>query len=199
MAVMERPRRLVNSRRLKTLLPWISALVLIAGIVAVIITYSNNGSSNGPQATPNQRVGPANPPIPSAQVPSQNIPFPPAAWKVAREFMFTALARKDLGRSYEISDSALKSGFTLKQWQTGTLPNIPFFPTAKIVKYNWKNTNFVHAREAQVNVVLIPTKASKQQPITAQIALKKFGEGSNAHWLVDYFSPVAGPRVPTPK
>ena len=113
--------------------------------------------------------------------------------------MFTALARKDLARSYEISDSTLRSGFTLKQWKTGTLPNIPFFPTAKIVKYNWKNTNFVHAREAQINVVLVPTKASKQQAITAQIALKKFGEGSNAHWLVDYFSPVNGPRVPTPK
>ena len=46
---------------------------------------------------------------------------------------------------------------------------------------------------------MIPVKGSKQQPITAQIALKKFGKGSNAHWLVDYFTPVAGPRVPTPK
>jgi hypothetical protein len=197
MAVMESPKRLVNSRRLKKLLPWVSALVLIAGIVAVIVAYSTNGS--GSQATPNERVGPANPPIPSGQVPSKNIVFPEAAWKVAQEFAFTALARKNLARSYEISDSTVRSGYTLKQWKTGTLPNLPYFPTAKLIKYNWKNTNFVHAREAQINVVMIPTKASKQQPITAQIALKKFGQGANAHWLVDYFSPVNGPRVPTPK
>ncbi len=194
---MESPKRLVNSRRFKKLLPWISVLVLLAGIVAVIAAYSSNGS--GSQATPNQRVGPANPPIPSSKVPPKNIPFPEDAWRVARDFLFTALPRKNLAHSYEISDSTLRSGFTLKQWMTGTLPNLPYFPTAQIVKYNWKNTNFVHAREAQINIVIIPTKASKQKPLPAQIALKKFGTGSDAHWLVDCFSPVSGPRVPTPK
>ena len=194
---MESSKRLVNSSRLKRLLPWVSALVLIAGIVAVIVTYSFNGS--GSQATPNERVGPVNPPLPTGQVPSTKIVFPEAAWKVAQEFAFTALARKNLARSYEISDSAIRSGFTLKQWKTGTLPNLPYFPAAKLVKYNWKNTNFVHAREAQINVIMIPAKGSNQHAIPAQIGLKKFGQGANAHWLVDYFSPVGGPQVPTPK
>src|SRR5947207_13289076 len=102
MAMMERPGRVVNSSGLTTLLPWISALVLVAGIVAVIITYSNNGSSNGPRSE-ERRVGKRvdTPPSPKPTKKKRKIPFPPAAWKVDREFMFTVLARQDLARTQQ--------------------------------------------------------------------------------------------------
>ncbi len=173
------------------LLPWISGLILLAGIAAVLGTYFSNTA----EVTTKNPTGPV---IPEPIV-QKNVPFPDAAWRVAREFAFTAIARKHLAASYAITHPTLRSGYSLKQWETGTLPNLVFFPTAQILKYNWKNTNYAHPRDAQINVILLPTKASHQQPLTAQIGLRKVGTGSHERWLVDYFAPVSGPRVPTPK
>lgn len=190
MTVLETPKRFVGSPQFKRLLPWVSALVLLAGIGAFLGThYSNTAKVSSANPT-----GPAVP----APLPQKNIPFPKDAWRVAREFAFTALARKHLAESYAITHPELRSGYTLKQWETGTLPNIPFFPTAQILKYNFKNTNYAHPREAQINVILIATKSSHQRPIPAQIGLRKVGKGSHARWLVDYFSPVSGPPIPHP-
>ena len=190
MTVLEAPKRVVNSTRFKKLLPWVSALVLVAGIGTFLgVRYSNTAKVANPNPT-----GPAIP----AEVPQKNIKFPRAAWLVAREWAFTALPRKNLARSYALTAPSFRSGWTLKQWMTGTLPNIPVFPTAQILKYNWKNTNFAHPREAQINVILVSTKASKQMPVPAQIGLRKVGSGAKARWLVDYFSPVSGPRIPHP-
>jgi hypothetical protein len=69
-----------------------------------------------------------------------------------------------------------------------------YSPAAQILKTNWKDTNYAHPRDAQINVIIIPTKG---KPWNAQIGLLKVGHGSNAHWLVNYFSPLAGPPVPS--
>jgi hypothetical protein len=181
---------LVSSKRFVQLLPWVSALVLLVGVGAFLGKhYSNTAKVDSSK--------PSAPAVP-APVPQKNIKFPPAAWRVAREFLFTALPRKNLARSYAITAPSARAGYTLKQWETGTLPNIPYFPTAQVLRYNWKNTNFAHPREAQVNVILVAPKSSRQRPVPAQIALRKVGQGSHARWLVDYFSPVSGPRIPHP-
>jgi hypothetical protein len=188
--VLEAPKRVVNSTRFKKLLPWVSALVLLAGIGTFLgVRYSNTAKVTNPN--PTGAVIPA-------EVPQKNIPFPAAAWRVAREWAFTALPRKNLDRSFALTHPSFRSGYTLKQWETGTLPNIPFYPIGQILKYNWKNTNFAHPREAQINVIMVSMKSSNQRPVPAQIGLRKVGSGAQAHWMVDYFSPVSGPRIPPP-
>jgi hypothetical protein len=48
-------------------------------------------------------------------------------------------------------------------------------------------------------VILVATKGSGQKAIYAQIGVTKTGRGSQAHWAVSYFSPLAGPPVPSNK
>jgi hypothetical protein len=186
--VLGAPKGVVNSRRFKKLLPWVSALVLLAGIGAFLgVRYSNTAKV----ANPN----PMGQTIP-AEVPQKNIPFPEAAWRVAREFAFTAVSRQHLAEAYAITDPQMKGGISMKDWMTGNLP-VDFMPVAQILKTNWKNTNYAHPRDAFINVILIPAKSSNMHVTNAQVELAKVGKGSHARWLVSYFHMVVGPPIPT--
>lgn len=171
------------------MLLWISAFVFLVGIGAFLgMHYSNTAKVSS--------ANPSGPAIP-VPVPQKNIPFPPAAWRVAREFAFTAVSRQHLAEAYAITHPDLKGGISLKEWNSGNLP-VQFIPVAQILKYNWKNTNYAHPRDAQINVILIPTKSSSMKAFfTAQIGMTKVGEGSDARWLVSYFQLVSGPIIPT--
>jgi hypothetical protein len=179
----------LSSRRFNRWLLVVGALVLAAGIIAILVTKVGNNSGTTENANP---TGPAIPEIAKGQ---KNIRFPAAAWQVAKEFLTSAPARKNLAQSYALVDENAKGGFTLEQWKTGNIP-VPYFPTSQIIRYNWKNTNFAHPRNALVNLILIPTEKSGMRPGTFQIESIKVGQGENAHWLVDYFGAVQGPPVP---
>jgi hypothetical protein len=181
----------LTSRRFNRWLLVLGALVLAAGIIAILATKVGSSGNT-------ENANPTGPPIPAAAKAQPNIPFPKAAWQVTREFLFTAVARKNLARSYAITHPDVRGGFTLKQWESGNIP-LPYYPTAQVYKFNWKNTNYAHPRDAQINVILTATKASGQRAIYAQVGLTKVGQGADAHWMVSYFSPLAGPPVPTPK
>jgi hypothetical protein len=181
----------LSSRRFNRWLLVLGGLVLVAGIIAILATKVGSSGNT-------ENANPTGPPIPAVVKAQPNIPFPKAAWQVAREFLFTAVARKDLAKSYAIAHPDLRGGLTLKQWETGQLPFVAY-PTAKVYKYNWKNTNYAHPRDAQINVILTSSRAAGQRPIYAQVGLTKIGSGSDAHWTVSYFSPLAGPPIPTPK
>jgi len=177
------------SRRLNRWPLWIGSAVLVAGVVALLITFVGN-TANEPSKNP---TGPAVKFTP----PQKQIPFPNEAWTVAKEFFATAVARTDMTRSWQLSDPTMRGGLTFKQWKTGTI-TVPFYPVGHAVKINWKNTNYAYPREAMVNVVLVAKAGSSQKPLTAQIVLRKFGNGANARWLVDHFQPLGGPPVPAP-
>ena len=181
----------LSSRRFNRWLMVIGAAVLVAGVIAILVTQFGNTAKT-------ENSAPTGAPLPPAAKAQSNIAFPKAAWKVANEFLFTALPRKNLAESYTISHPDVRGGFTLKQWESGNIP-VLYFPTAKVYRYNWKNTNYAHPRDAQQNVILVATKASGQKAIYGQIGLTKIGSGSQAHWTVSYFSPLAGPPVPSPK
>jgi hypothetical protein len=177
----------ISSRKFNKWFPWISGAVLVVGVIVFLgVHYSNTANPEPTQ--------PTGPPVQAAAPPQKNIAFPAAAWKVAREFVFTAVARKHLDEAYAITHPSMKSGISKKEWRSGTLP-VVYSPAAKILKTNWKNTNYAHPRDAQINVIIIPSKGRRWN---AQIGLLKVGQGSNAHWLVNYFEPLGGPPVPTP-
>jgi hypothetical protein len=178
----------LSSRRFNRWLLVIGGAVLAAGVIAILVTYFGNTGKKEPNAAP---TGPAIA-TPKAQ---PNIPFPEDAWQATRKFLLTTLPRKNLVQSYAVTAPYLRGGFTLKQWKTGNLP-VPYFPTGKIYKFNWKHTNYAHPRDAQINVILMPTASAKIKPIYAQVGLAKIGHGSAAHWTVNYFGPLNGPPVP---
>jgi hypothetical protein len=187
-------RRFVTSKWFKQLLPWVSALVLLAGVVALVSKHRSD-PAKGESAAPAAPAGTPGAPVPVGQS-KKEPPLPEDAWQVLREFVFTAVSRKKLAESYAITHPDVRSGLTLKQWETGEI-TVPFIPVDQIKKWNWKDTNYVTPKDVQQNVILIPTKASGQRPYYAQVALLKVGQGSNAHWLVNYFNLISGPPVPT--
>src|SRR4051812_22078217 len=144
-----------------------------------------------------ENSNPTGPPIGKLEKNQKNIRFPAAAWKVAKQFIATAPSRKNLAKAYALADDNVRGGLTLAQWKTGNIP-VPYFPTTKIIRYNWKNTNFAHPRDAAVNLILVPTaKSGLGRPAPFQIGVVKVGHGASAHWLVDYFGAVQGPPVPS--
>jgi hypothetical protein len=180
----------LSSRRFNRWLFALAVLVLAAGIIAIIVTKVGGKSS------PAENANPTGPPIREAAA-QQNIKFPAAAWNVVKEFVFTALPRENLARSYQLADANMRAGFTLQQWKSGNLPGIPYFETGKVIRYNWKNTNYAHPREAALNLILESRKGSKMPATPYIIFLKKVGSGSKAHWLVDYFGAMRGVPVPS--
>jgi hypothetical protein len=183
----------LSSRRVNRWLFVLGAVVLAAGIIAIIATRVGGGGSNAPA----ENANPTGPTIRGLEDAQKNIRFPTAAWNVAQKFIYTAVSRRNLAQSYALADENVRGGFTLAQWKTGNIP-VTYFPTGKIIRYNWKNTNFAHPREAAVNLILVPPKGSTQRPGPYIIFVKKVGNGAKAHWVVDYFGAVQGPPVPHP-
>jgi hypothetical protein len=175
----------ISSRGFNKWFPWISGAVAVAGLVVFLVVYFSN-------TTP-QAKGPTGPPV-KAAAPPKNIPFPDAAWSVATKFILTAVARKNLQEAYALTDPSLRSGITTKEWRKGNLP-VVYSTVGQILKTNWKNTNYAHPRDAQINVIIIPKNGKAWN---AQVGLAKVGHGARAHWLVNYFQPLAGPRIPHP-
>jgi hypothetical protein len=180
-------RPALSRRKLEKRLPWVAAAVLLVGVAALLGTrFSNTATPEPKEAT--------GPPV-RTTAPQKEIRFPPAAWKVAREFIFTAVARKNRDEAYAITHKSLKAGMSLREWRRGELPVVQS-DVAQILKFNWKNTNYAYPRDAQINVVIIP---SKGRPWTAQVGLTKVGHGAKARWLVSYFQALNGVPVPTGK
>ena len=178
----------LSSRRLNRWLFVLGVLVLVAGVVAVVVTFTGNSSST------TDNTAPTGPPIKTSAPGEPNIKMPADAWNVARQFLFTALPRKNLATAYKLSDAAMRGGVSLEAWKTGDIP-APYFPTSKIIRYNWKNTNYRHPREIAQNLILVPQKGSSMRPLPFLMILKKVG----GQWKVDYLNPVSNPPVPTPK
>jgi hypothetical protein len=180
----------LSSRRVNRWLFALGALVLAAGIIAILVTKIGNNSGT------TENANPTGPPISQLEKAQKNIRFPAGAWKVAKQFIMTAPARKNLAQSYALADANVRGGLTLEQWKTGNIP-VPYFPTSEIIRYNWKNTNFAHPRDAAVNLFLVPTAKSGLQTGPFMIEVVKVGHGANAHWLVDYFGAMRGVPVPS--
>jgi hypothetical protein len=180
----------LSSRRFNRWLLVLGALVLVAGVIAILVTKVGNNSGT------TENSNPTGPPIGKLEKNQKNIRFPAAAWNVAKQFIATAPSRKNLAKAYALADDNVRGGLTLAQWKTGNIP-VPYFPTTKIIRYNWKNTNFAHPRDAAVNLLLVPTAKSGLQTGPFLIEVVKVGHGANAHWVVDYFGAMRGVPVPT--
>jgi hypothetical protein len=180
----------LSSRRFNRWLLVLGGLVLAAGIVAILVTKVGNNSGK------TENANSAGPTISGLEKAQKNIRFPADAWEVAKQFIMTAPARKNLAKAYALADDNVRGGLTLSEWKTGNIP-VPYFPTTKIIRYNWKNTNFAHPRDAAVNLILVPTGKSGLQTGPFMIEVVKVAQGEKAHWVVDYFGAMRGVPVPS--
>lgn len=177
-------RDTLSSPGLNRALPWIAGAVLLLGVFAFWQTMTRTGSP--PETFTNE---------PARNVGKEKtVPLPPEVRRIAVQFMRTAVVRKNLDEAWKISGPGIKQGLTFRQWMTGNIPVVPY-PDAAIdkspVKVDWSFPG-----DASLQVVLQPKPGSKERPQQFFIGLKKFGSGSTARWLVDYWAPYEPPPVP---
>ena len=163
-------------------LPWILAVLVVGGLIAAGIIWSNTGTST---ATPLTN----RPADDRSQVPP-TVKLPPGATQVARTFIKTAVARKNLGAAYNLVTEQIRQGQSLKSWKTGNIAVVPYPVDA--VKYAPMKIDFSYPKEAQIEVALLPKAGSKTKGQLFLMDLVK----RDGKWLVNSWVPRSSPPVP---
>jgi hypothetical protein len=163
-------------------LPWIIAVVLVGGAIAAGIIWSNTGKSTATPLT-NQ------PAQDNSKVPP-TVKLTPGATKVARRFIQTAVARKNLSEAYTLVTQQILQGQSLKSWNTGNIAVIPYPVDA--IKYAPMKIDFSYPNEAQIQVALLPKAGAKvKSQLFIMDLVKRDGK-----WLVNSWVPRSSPMVP---
>jgi hypothetical protein len=167
--------------RITKALPYIAALVLVAGGVAVLIVYFGNTAHETVPKTPPGAVvdNSKNPP---------NVAVPDSAKAVAAKYITSAMTRQNLPLAWKLTHPSLRQGYTHKEWLTGNIP-VQFFPRKAFNGATYK-VQWSHPNDVMLNVYIFGKPASLSQAYF--IELKPVGQGSNKRWLVSYIVPNGG-------
>jgi hypothetical protein len=154
------------------------ALFPIAVAIAVIVFLVVRFTGQGVEALPPQ----APPPTVNADPKA----LTPEARAVAKTFVTTAVARKDVGSSWALLDPGYdgKSEYTKTTWAKGDIPVVPAgYPfRADGVKLSVKA---VYPGSLLLTVLVLPSNSARAK--TFDLSLKRHGSGARARWLVDYW------------
>jgi hypothetical protein len=165
--------------------PWVAGLILIAGIVAFSTVYLfDTGTAVEEQITVRETG--------AAVIPEEKptVALDPAARQVAGRFIVTAVARRSLAESYELTHPELRQGLSLREWETGNIP-VQYYPADAIDKATFK-IDESHSDEALLEVALVPKQGADVKPQIFFIGLKKV----KGKWMVNYWAPRAGVSIP---
>jgi hypothetical protein len=175
-----------SSPRFQRKLLWVSVPVLVAGITAVVVT----------QVWTNPKVAPPPPPTGKVQIPTheKTVPVDPAAKATGERFIETAVVRKNLAVSWQLTAPVLRQDFTLRRWQSGNIPVVPYpadvsRPAPVKVEYSYKD-------KVLLLILLEPRKGMTTKPQLFHLGLHAVGTGKSRHWLVDYWAPFGVPKIP---
>ena len=164
-------------------LPWVVVVLVVGAVIGVIgWRFENTGTS---QATPFTNK----PALDVSKVPP-TVKLTPGATRVARRFIESAVARKNLAASYPLVTNEIKQGQSLKSWKTGNIAVVPY-PVVD-VKYAPMKIDFSYPNEAQIEVALLPKAGTK---IHGQLFIMDLVK-RNGKWLVNSWVPSSSPPVP---
>lgn len=164
-------------------LPWVAVAVavgLVLGFVAV--RYWNTGKSTVTPLT--------NRPADDRSAVPPTVKLTPGATNVARLFIQTAVARRNLGQAYGLVTEQIKQGQSLASWRRGNIAVIPYPVDA--IKYAPMKIDFSYPNEAQIQVALLPKAGTKlRSQLFVMDLVKRRGK-----WLVNAWVPRSSPPVP---
>ena len=163
-------------------LPWVAGVVAVGALIAVGIIWSNTGTSS---ATPLTN----RPAVDVSKIPP-TVKLTPEATRIARQFIRTAVARKNLDQAYNIVTEEIRQGQSLKSWRTGNIAVIPYPVDA--IKYAPMKIDFSYPTEAQIEVALLPKAGEK---VRSQLFIMDLVK-RDGHWLVNGWVPRSSPPVP---
>jgi hypothetical protein len=179
-----------NSPRQQKRAFFASLAILAAGIVALLVVVVFPSSDH--------RLN-----TPISSIPAQKVKNDPAAKvdpkavAIAREFLLTAVQRKNLDWAYNNVHVDLKGRMSRAEWDKGTIPVIPCdaqnaTTTAFIPSFSLKE-------EVEFDVTLIPKAHSiycGDRPVRFFIALRREHDSPTGRWLVSYWEPHWKPPLP---
>jgi hypothetical protein len=172
---------ILSSPRWRRRLRWPIALVVVAvPLIFVGVHYStpgNPGNATGPEVD-----------LPG-YAEQKSVPFTKekqrAVRQVLRDFEATAVARRNVGVSWDLAAPSLKEGVTRKEWNSGSLPVVPY-PAADKGLGSWSFVQYSYPRTVGLEVFLFPKPGSGFSAMTADVELVK---GHDGRWRVDYWMP----------
>ena len=177
---MESTGSKMSSPRFQRRLLVISAIVLAAGIAAVLIVFlRNTGTSvQAPFTTEPVQIVKK----------EKTVPLPQEARQVAGRFVLTAVVRKNLDEAWKLAGPGLKTGISYKQWLTGNIPVVPFTYELDVAPMKVDRSNL---NSALVEIALL-AKSKKVDPEYFFMDLIRVGKGKNRHWVVNGWTPAYG-------
>ncbi len=178
-------RAVVRRRRRHTLFGVASALILAAGIIAAVVAFAPNKNAE-PERISNE----------PAQLPAKETKakLPDEARQVARRFVQTAVARKNLAEAYDLVGPNIRGNLTREEWLTGDIPVIPY-PIDRLDVAPFK-VDYSYTDEALIEVALLPKEDAGVKPQLFSLVLKKIGAKNDKHWVVDLWTPRGSPLIP---
>jgi hypothetical protein len=175
-----------SSPRAQRRLFWGGGIALAGGVAALILTTVWTG--------PKKEVIP--PPIAKVQIPvkEKTVPFSRDAQKVGERFIETAVLRKHLDESYALVAPVLRQNFSLKRWETGNIPVVPY--PADVSGPSRVKVEYSYSDSVLFLILLQPKAGDTTKPQLFHLGLHAFGKGAHRHWLVDYWAPFGVPKIP---
>jgi hypothetical protein len=182
-SVFDSSREKVHKPGWRKALPWVVGTIVVGTLVAFAgYHWANTGTST---ATPLTNL----PADDRSQVP-KTVKLTPEATQVARRFIQTAVARKNLAEAYPLVTEEIRQGQSLKSWNTGNIAVIPY--PVDDVKYAPMKIDFSYPREAQIEIALLPKAGAK---VRSQLFLMDLVK-RKGKWLVNAWVPRSSPPVP---
>ena len=184
----------LDSQRLLRGFTWLSALTLIAGVLA-FATVKLSGGDGGEDARPAANAPPAVKPPATKKLTAKDVPR--AVRVVAGEFILAAAGREDLKKAWRISHPDLKAqcDCTYKEWLTGNIP-VQYYPVGNLDVATFA-VDEVTRNYVVLQVALIPKDGSDVKPQTFFIGVRAAKQGDKRRWLVDYWAPYVTIPVPS--
>lgn len=169
-------------RRVGKWLPYVAALVFVAGGIAFLIAYFGN-TSHVKYAQPR-----AGTPQDNSGTP-KTIPVPKQARYVAAKYIITAMTRQNLAASWNLTHPELRNGFTRKEWLTGAIP-VQYFPPKALAGASYQ-VQWSHPGDVMFNVYVYAKPKSGIKSQTFFVETKP----DHGQWKVSYVMPSSGAKL----
>jgi hypothetical protein len=178
------PREPVRKPGWQKALPWLGGALVVVVLIALAIAKwgVNQGTS---QNTPLTKQ----PALDVSKVP-KTVKLAPGVRRVAKRFIETAVARKNLREAYYLAGPAIRQGQTLKEWLKGDIAVVPY-PVSEL-DFAPMKIDFSYPNETQIEVALLPKAGAKVRSIIMIMDLIRV----NGKWLVNSWVPNVSPPVP---
>jgi hypothetical protein len=173
---------IISSPRLRRRLIWGAGLLLVVSAVSALVV---TGRSSDPEVVESAIRAPgwepAQPPA-SLKRSAAQLEEPLA---VAARFLSTAVARKNVGSSWELVTPELRQGYTRARWSKGDIPVVPF----PVRSARW-DLDYSYSNEVGLRVAVFPLPGSKMRATVFNLDLRALGPSGKRRWLVSGFTPV---------